>query len=463
MAWFTLESIFVLTFTAELILRAIFKYQVEVFGEHELIFLVVPKSLAGGTPHGLGDNPALRLVGLVRLVRLVRLLHLIKDLARMVRGFVGNFRLIIRSVCILTLFIYASSVLMVDFVGHNEETKDDAAVQADWGRIPDCMMTLFTMTTLSSWSKQDEDAEKNDLRLYKARKAIHQVMDECFTEMEEHLATEQEKVKELCGFALERVNQLRELHDAILSGRARHRDLLRANGGTLDSIDSIGLGTVEIRANESAEVNGRTTMPEGGGRMSSFEGMEAPVNEEVSLAVSAYDDDNFAEVTRCIWVSEVESKRAMELADAVPPDGEAPEASPGEAKRRRLAPEDVQVELRKAGLVQPAMAFIQQVDKRRRLTAPPDCPLKMTKRQGQELAIDVMKRRRIELLMMVSAVRYLERPSPCENEIKLEFVDKQKIPSYAEEDNFSPSTVYASPGMEDATDDDDDAMEWEDL
>ncbi|CAK9101377.1 unnamed protein product [Durusdinium trenchii] len=275
----------------------------------------------------------------------------------------------------------------------------------------------------------------------------------------------------------------------------------------------------------------------------------------------------------------MESKRAMELADAVPPDGEAPEASPGEAKRRRLAPEDVQVELRKAGLVQPAMAFIQQVDKRRRLTAPPDCPLKMTKRQGQELAIDVMKRRRIvpeqvpvlkvppstwgtdiqelsmpsdilpfrpmsapsglvntnhcvqlllsgaaglkqvtldshgiffevhdhgfmmtelprgwqpivnssgrlvrvakvaldfkgtayflselgELLMMVSAVRYLERPSPCENEIKLEFVDKQKIPSYAEEDNFSPSTVYASPGMEDATDDDDDAMEWEDL
>ncbi|CAK9101293.1 unnamed protein product [Durusdinium trenchii] len=103
---------------------------------------------------GSGDNPALRLVGLVRLVRLVRLLHLIKDLARMVRGFVGNFRLIIRSVCILTLFIYASSVLMVDFVGHNEETKDDAAVQADWGRIPDCMMTLFTMTTLSSWSKQ---------------------------------------------------------------------------------------------------------------------------------------------------------------------------------------------------------------------------------------------------------------------------------------------------------------------
>jgi hypothetical protein len=47
-----------LTFTAELFLRAIFKYQVEVFGEHELIFLVVPKIvttmtlvLAGGLEH----------------------------------------------------------------------------------------------------------------------------------------------------------------------------------------------------------------------------------------------------------------------------------------------------------------------------------------------------------------------------------------------------------------------------
>ena len=39
---------------------------------------------------GSGDNPALRLVGLIRLVRLIRLLHLVKDLARMVKGFVGT-------------------------------------------------------------------------------------------------------------------------------------------------------------------------------------------------------------------------------------------------------------------------------------------------------------------------------------------------------------------------------------
>jgi hypothetical protein len=68
---------------------------------------------------------------------------------------------------------------MVDFVGHNEETQSDAIVQARlpvfpshlhpisipspsisrilqeaWGHIPDCMITLFTMTTLSDWSEQ---------------------------------------------------------------------------------------------------------------------------------------------------------------------------------------------------------------------------------------------------------------------------------------------------------------------
>ena len=116
MAWFTLESIFVLTFMAELFLRALLKYQIEAFGEHELVFLVLPKvALTMGLPQlckamfhsrrllldkmflfdiftvlvSCIDNflvrfdqteaPALRLVALVRLVRLVRLLHLVKE------------------------------------------------------------------------------------------------------------------------------------------------------------------------------------------------------------------------------------------------------------------------------------------------------------------------------------------------------------------------------------------------
>lgn len=370
MAWFTLESIFVLTFTAELFLRAIFKYQVEVFGEHELIFLVVPKIVTTMTLAqlcnvflhsknllldkmflfdivtvvvscidnfvlrfmGSGDNPALRLVGLIRLVRLIRLLHLVKDLARMVKGFVGNFRLIIRSVSIMTLFIYASSVLMVDFVGHNEETQSDAIVQEAWGHIPDCMITLFTMTTLSDWSEQvrhvavypsletvmpvftilflaicslgilnlvtgvmvqtafallkEEGTERLESRLRTARKAIHQVMDECFTEMELHLSAEQEKVKE-------RVNQIRLKHDDVLHGRAKQRALLRANGGTLDSLDSDATAMLQ-------------SMPErvGGEAPTTPEKTQLP--EEASWSASAFDDDNFAEVTRCVWVSDCE-------------------------------------------------------------------------------------------------------------------------------------------------------------
>ena len=40
-------------------------------------------------------------------------------------------------------------------------------------------------------------------------------------------------------------------------------------------------------------------------------------------------------------------------------------------------------------------SFTCEVDKRRRLTAPEECPVRMTKRNGQELAIDITKRRRI--------------------------------------------------------------------
>lgn len=251
-----------------------------------------------------------------------------------------------------------------------------------------------------------------------------------------------------------------------------------------------------------------------------------------------------------------------------------------EKKRRRIPLEQVVQELSHAGLAQPALSFVQEVDKRRRVALPalPERP----KRDAQDLvSCDAMKRRRIwtgggqvpvlkvpekqessmqtgrllpvrsdlsqvtqgsgsslgpstvqlllsgatglrqvtidskgimfevydqgfmltelprgwqpivnssgrlarvakvaldskgtayflsetgELLMMVSAVKYLERPSSAaQEEIKLEFVDKKSIPSYARgdmEEHFSPSTVDPSPSMEDATDDE--VMDWED-
>jgi len=253
-----------------------------------------------------------------------------------------------------------------------------------------------------------------------------------------------------------------------------------------------------------------------------------------------------------------------------------------EKKRRRMPLQEVVQELSNVGLTQPALSFVQEVEKRRRLTPSfPEMPEPGLKRDGHELmTYDVMKRRRIgndqvpilkvpkdstvanvqelsmrkddlgsllpfrsqwsgslgsstvqlllsgacglkqvtldshgimfevydhgfmltelprgwqpivnssgrlarvakvaldskgtayflsdtgELLMMVSAVRYLERPCAAQDELKLEFVDKKCIPPYARgdmEDHFSPSTVDPSPSMEDATDEED-AMEWE--
>ena len=81
-----------------------------------LIFFAVIKCqrLVGGVDNfllrflGSGDNPALRLVGLIRLVRLIRLLHLVKDLARMVKGFVGTLgaAFLRMSSCHANIYIY---------------------------------------------------------------------------------------------------------------------------------------------------------------------------------------------------------------------------------------------------------------------------------------------------------------------------------------------------------------------
>ncbi|CAE7322106.1 unnamed protein product [Symbiodinium necroappetens] len=250
-----------------------------------------------------------------------------------------------------------------------------------------------------------------------------------------------------------------------------------------------------------------------------------------------------------------------------------PEAEP-ERKRRRIPLQQVVRELQAAGLSQPALKFVQEVDKRRRLEGP---ELTMLKRDAQELPVmDATKRRRIfsqqvpvlnvskcrvaeeltpqsgaivpfkrphqfqpvqstnasvqlllsgvtgltqltmdchgtifevydhgfmltelprgwqpivnssgrlarvakvaldphgtayflseegELLMMVSAVRYLERASSSDEELKLEFVDKTKLPADVRldldlDENFSPSTFAPSPA-EMATDDEADSI-----
>ena len=189
MAWFALEALFTLTFTAELFLRAIFKYQLEVMGEHELFLFVVPKIVPTMTFNQVleiikyswrlftdrlfifdvvtvlislldsfvlrfagNQTPALKLVGLFRMLRLVRLLHLVKDLSRLVNGFMGNIRFIFRSVCMMALFIYANAIVMVEFVGKSEETQQDEHIQSKWGNIPNSMLSLLTMSTYSSWS-----------------------------------------------------------------------------------------------------------------------------------------------------------------------------------------------------------------------------------------------------------------------------------------------------------------------
>eukprot|EP00438_Fugacium_kawagutii_P003923 Skav230523 [mRNA] locus=scaffold1183:16466:19975:+ [translate_table: standard] len=182
-----------------------------------------------------------------------------------------------------------------------------------------------------------------------------------------------------------------------------------------------------------------------------------------------------------------------------------------EKKRRRIPLHQVVQELNHAGLTQPALSFVQEVEKRRRLCAPEPSRIK---RDGTDLScLDVMKRRRIDLEPSVPVLKIPE--SDCQGQSQLMpqtqllplgsrpgslgpntvqlllsgatglrhvtmdshgimfevfdhgfmFIDKNSIPSYARgdmEDYFSPSTVDPSPSMEGATDEED-AMEWEEM
>ncbi|CAE7197451.1 FAD2 [Symbiodinium necroappetens] len=365
MAWFMLEALFTLTFTAELFLRAIFKYQMEVMGEHELFLLVVPKIASTLTFNQVVDiikyswrlfmdklflfdvitvlvslldtfvlrfagnqTPALRLVSLLRLLRLVRLLHLVKDLSRLVNGFVGNIRFICRSVIMMTIFIYANAILMVEFVGRSEDTQNDANIQAKWGNIPSSMLSLLTMSTYSSWSLRvaevaaypslaifmpifailflaicslgmlnlvtgvmvqtafsflkDDSKEKSIYRLVTAREQMHKVMGQCYDDMHRHVEREQQKVKE-------RVNRIREKHTMRFSTDPTLVSQLRS--GSVDTFATTESWTAPVPVPEAPARPG---------------GAQPTPPPEEQFLVSAFDDDNYAEVTRCLWVSEEE-------------------------------------------------------------------------------------------------------------------------------------------------------------
>ncbi|CAE7493562.1 CACNA1H [Symbiodinium sp. CCMP2592] len=364
MAWFMLEAFFTLTFTTELFLRAIFKYQMEVMGEHELFLFVVPKIASTLTFNQVVDiikyswrlfmdklflfdvitvlvslldtfvlrfagnqTPALRLVSLLRLLRLVRLLHLVKDLSRLVNGFVGNIRFICRSVIMMTIFIYANAILMVEFVGRSEDTQNDANIQAKWGNIPSSMLSLLTMSTYSSWSLRvaevaaypslaifmpiftilflavcslgmlnlvtgvmvqtafsflkDDSKEKSIDRLVTAREQMHKVMGQCYDDMHRHVERQQQKVKE-------RVNRIREKHTMRFSTDPSLVSHLRS--GSVDTFATTESWTAPVPVPEAP----------------AHPGAQPPPPPEEQFLVSAFDDDNYAEVTRCLWVSEEE-------------------------------------------------------------------------------------------------------------------------------------------------------------
>jgi len=192
-AWFIIENVFHSFFAAEMVLRVIFTHQMEDLKDFRTTFVILPrlmlmldltsvckiiklwpKLIMRDTFYALDvllviisgvDNiilrniegggeyaRILRVLGLARIARLGRLLWLVKELNMIVRGILLNLRLILWSLIMLGMLIYATSIFMVSVVGRADAAESDELIQSDWGSVGGAAVTLAEMVTYNSWA-----------------------------------------------------------------------------------------------------------------------------------------------------------------------------------------------------------------------------------------------------------------------------------------------------------------------
>lgn len=247
------------------------------------------------------------MVGLVRMVRLVRLVNLVKELGKLVNGLASNARLILRTLIMMSIIIYSSAILMVQEVGHAEETANDEVIQKRWGSVWTACMTLFTMATFSNWTTRvaevakyerlspmvhvfsiaflticslgimnlitgvmvqaafsimrNENLAKGNIKVAKARELMAETVTNVFKDMDAYLALEKLKVQD-------RVKIFREQYNS-------HMKM-----------------TVDAHGGEQAE-------------------------DDSVISYCFYDDENYAEVKACFWASESEVAIVVNLVQRI--------------------------------------------------------------------------------------------------------------------------------------------------
>eukprot|EP00930_Biecheleria_cincta_P096708 TRINITY_DN88517_c0_g1_i1.p1 TRINITY_DN88517_c0_g1~~TRINITY_DN88517_c0_g1_i1.p1 ORF type:complete len:1368 (+),score=297.23 TRINITY_DN88517_c0_g1_i1:43-4104(+) len=344
--WFLQEVFFVTVFQAEIVLRSVHHYQINILKEHECGFLVFPVKMWGLTrgqwyevlqflPNMFADKlfifdlltisvssidcwilrfvldessgGVLRLVGLVRMVRLVRLLHLVEELAKLIRGFASNAKLILRTLIMMAIIIYSSAILMVQEVGQAPETANDEAIQKRWGSVWSASMTLFTMATFSNWTTRVAEVAK-----YERLSTIIHVFSIIFLTICSlgimNLIT---GVMVQAAFSIMRKENMAKGNIKVAKARELMGEVVTRVFKDMDAFLDVEKHKVQDRIkafrlkHQSYERTARPVVAkdaQGGDRGVSVEIPE----EDAVMAVCAYDDENYAEIKASFWASESE-------------------------------------------------------------------------------------------------------------------------------------------------------------
>lgn len=110
-----------------------------IFNCFDFILSVLSIALIGQSSAG-----AIRTLRLARLVRLLTIIKNIPELKVIVIGLIAGLRSVVYIVALLILVIYLYAVLGVIILSSND--------RANFGTVPIAMMTLFQVSTLTSWT-----------------------------------------------------------------------------------------------------------------------------------------------------------------------------------------------------------------------------------------------------------------------------------------------------------------------
>lgn len=156
-----LETFFIIFFTVEVIIKLL-AYKTAVFWSsfwNIFDFILAVVCIADLVAQSFGDAEGFsvaRIFRMARIARLLKLMRVFKPLQDLILGLRNSFVRILWVTLMLSVIIYATSIFLVIYVGHESELWKEAGterlISAWFGTVELSFLTLFQIMTLESWS-----------------------------------------------------------------------------------------------------------------------------------------------------------------------------------------------------------------------------------------------------------------------------------------------------------------------